>query len=225
MKLTAEQIQIVEDTLNLIGLDYDDIKLEVLDHIASEVENKMSLENRSFEETLKAVLENWKVLLKPKTYTFLLGNTIGPRIIMDKMANSIKIELLTAALFVFLLTTIFVGVTMITSNESILFYTENPLTNFFLISSVFLIGLKIYLTTSKVKTTYQFRFNKGFFAILAFSFSRGLGGFPDLTKHNIQEGIFRYIFTVAFGILLLFMVANSLRLAYQHFQFEKKYAI
>ncbi|WP_016988952.1 hypothetical protein [Flavobacterium sp. ACAM 123] len=38
MKLTAPQIAFINETLVLNGLIYDDIKLEVMDHIASEIE-------------------------------------------------------------------------------------------------------------------------------------------------------------------------------------------
>ena len=48
MKLTAEQITEIEETLVLKGLKYDDLKLEVTDHIASEIEVLMQEENISF---------------------------------------------------------------------------------------------------------------------------------------------------------------------------------
>jgi hypothetical protein len=38
MKLTNQQIAFIDETLVLNGLTYDDIKLEVMDHIASEIE-------------------------------------------------------------------------------------------------------------------------------------------------------------------------------------------
>ncbi len=41
MKLTTEQITQIEETLVLNGLIYDDIKLEITDHIASEIEVKI----------------------------------------------------------------------------------------------------------------------------------------------------------------------------------------
>jgi hypothetical protein len=38
MKLTNQQIAFIDETLVLNSLTYDDIKLEVMDHIASEIE-------------------------------------------------------------------------------------------------------------------------------------------------------------------------------------------
>jgi hypothetical protein len=39
MKLTNQQITTIEQTLVLNGVVYDDIKLELLDHIATEIES------------------------------------------------------------------------------------------------------------------------------------------------------------------------------------------
>jgi hypothetical protein len=40
MRLTNQQITTIEQTLVLNGVVYDDIKLELLDHIATEIEYK-----------------------------------------------------------------------------------------------------------------------------------------------------------------------------------------
>jgi hypothetical protein len=39
MRLTNQQITTIEQTLVLNGVVYDDIKLELLDHIATEIES------------------------------------------------------------------------------------------------------------------------------------------------------------------------------------------
>jgi len=48
MKLTTEQIATIEETLVLNGVVYDDIKFELLDHIASEIESECSNEEKPF---------------------------------------------------------------------------------------------------------------------------------------------------------------------------------
>jgi hypothetical protein len=40
MKLTNQQIETIEETLVLNGVVYDDIKLELVDHIATEIESE-----------------------------------------------------------------------------------------------------------------------------------------------------------------------------------------
>jgi hypothetical protein len=57
MRLTNQQITTIEQTLVLNGVVYDDIKLELLDHIATEIESIID-ERFSFEENLKSFLEN-----------------------------------------------------------------------------------------------------------------------------------------------------------------------
>jgi hypothetical protein len=44
MKLTNQQIETIEETLVLNGVVYDDIKLELIDHIATEIESEASIE-------------------------------------------------------------------------------------------------------------------------------------------------------------------------------------
>jgi hypothetical protein len=46
MQLTVEQISTINETLVLNGLVYDDVKMELLDHIASEIEQAMDDKNQ-----------------------------------------------------------------------------------------------------------------------------------------------------------------------------------
>ena len=48
MKLTTEQIDHIEQTLVKNGLDFEDLKLELIDHIASEIEMTMTSDEMSF---------------------------------------------------------------------------------------------------------------------------------------------------------------------------------
>jgi hypothetical protein len=225
MKLTPQEIELIDDTLVLNGLIYEDIKLEVIDHIASEIEEKLTLEQVSFEAAFKEIFENWKNELRPKTYSFLLGNHIvGPKIIMDKMANNKKQELMIEGFLVVLLTIIFIGSYIVTLNKYFLFQVENILTVLTQLGSVLLLGTKIFLSRSNIKTSYKFRFDKGFFLTIMYGLSRSLGVFPSVSKYEIHEKIVGYSFTIAFGILVLLIILNSLRLAYKHLEFERKLA-
>jgi hypothetical protein len=60
MRLTNQQITTIEQTLVLNGVVYDDIKLELLDHIATEIESIIDESQFSFEENLKKVFAKWK---------------------------------------------------------------------------------------------------------------------------------------------------------------------
>jgi hypothetical protein len=73
MKLTNQQIETIEETLVLNGVVYDDIKLELIDHIATEIESEASIESKLFETVLKEVFDSWKPQLKPTSHKLLLG--------------------------------------------------------------------------------------------------------------------------------------------------------
>jgi 6-phosphogluconate dehydrogenase len=67
MRLTNQQITTIEQTLVLNGVVYDDIKLELLDHIATEIESIIDESQFSFEENLKKVFAKWKNELTPSS--------------------------------------------------------------------------------------------------------------------------------------------------------------
>lgn len=55
MKLTQEQIQYIDDYLRKSGVQFWDVRLEILDHVATGVEEKMTNNSMSFEEALEAI--------------------------------------------------------------------------------------------------------------------------------------------------------------------------
>ncbi|MFD0777676.1 hypothetical protein ACFQZF_03215 [Flavobacterium myungsuense] len=65
MKLSQEQIAKIDEKLTLKGLVYEDIKLELLDHIASDTENVMTDKEIAFEIAFKDVFRKWKPQLQP----------------------------------------------------------------------------------------------------------------------------------------------------------------
>ena len=79
MKLTNQQITIIEETLVLNGVVYDDIKIELIDHIASEMEAETINEAKPFEIILKEVFEKWKPQLRPTSHNLWLGSGFWPQ--------------------------------------------------------------------------------------------------------------------------------------------------
>lgn len=95
MKLTAEQIAQIEETLVLNGLIYQDVKLEIVDHIASEIEERMSHEEISFDIVYKSVFEKWKSALEiSSSYAWLGAFFKAPRFVIDKLVAYSKREAL-----------------------------------------------------------------------------------------------------------------------------------
>jgi len=64
MKLTKENIKFIDNYLKNSQVEYFDIRMEMVDHISSAIEEKMQIENLDFYETFKNyMLENKKELL------------------------------------------------------------------------------------------------------------------------------------------------------------------
>ena len=95
MKLTTEQIAQIEETLVLNGLVYQDVKLEIIDHIASEIEERMSHEDISFDNVCKSVFDKWKCALEiSSSYAWLGAFFKAPRYVIDKLVAYSKREAL-----------------------------------------------------------------------------------------------------------------------------------
>lgn len=60
MKLNESQIKIIDSILEKLGVVYIDYKFEILDHIATEVEQLMEETNEDFEKSLVVILEKWE---------------------------------------------------------------------------------------------------------------------------------------------------------------------
>jgi hypothetical protein len=61
MELTKEQIQFIDHRLEKEGIKYWDVRIEVLDHVVSEVEEKLKAENTQYE--FKAIVQKAFVAL------------------------------------------------------------------------------------------------------------------------------------------------------------------
>jgi len=65
MKLTPEQLQFIDNYLTNSGVFYLDIRMEMMDHVASAVERKMQAENLDFYDAFKDfMVQNKKELMK-----------------------------------------------------------------------------------------------------------------------------------------------------------------
>ena len=84
MELSKEEIQKVEHFLNVKDIVYVDIRLEVLDHIVSEVEEKMDSQNKSFQEAFANVKEKWNFQLKETSSLFFGVGFSAPKIVIQK---------------------------------------------------------------------------------------------------------------------------------------------
>lgn len=220
MKLTTEQLTIVEETLVLNGVVYDDIKIELIDHIASEIEAEAMIEAKPFEIILKEVFDKWKSQLKPASHNLWLGNGFSaPKIIVDKLANDKKRELFAGAIIVSLVT---VAILVINNKlqspvalSGIVFFIKIVS----LVGALFMLSGKLFLLKSRIKSTYLYRFNKSFYLILFYSVLIGIGLFPILPSNkNLEIKAISLLVT----LIYLYLIFGNLKLFHKHFQLEKK---
>lgn len=218
MKLTTEQIAKIDETLVLNGLIYEDIKLEVTDHIASEIEATMNDNNISFEVSFKQAFENWKVQLRPSSSFWLGVKNVAPKIVIEKWELIHRKQNPTIIQFAFFIT-IIIGILKVFSTENI---PENIslITRWFCLALwVFIATIRIIMWKSKHKTLYSFIFKKRSRVPLNFLVLISLGLFPNrmVEINSILET------TVVFVVILVILFSFScLTLAYKHFQFERK---
>lgn len=222
MKLTQEQIAEIDETLVLNGLIYEDIKLEVTDHIASEIEAKMKESTILFDDSLYQVLINWKDQMKP-SYSFWIGSkNVAPRIVIQKMLFDTRKKFFIGFLFVFTLTLLFSVLIQNSKNESLIEIGRNILRGIYLIEVLLIIGSKYLVWKSKSITSYKFLFkNVNIWAIVVLLFL-AIGIMPLLPKKDDLGIILASNFFASF---YLFWPIWYVYLAYKHLQFERKFKL
>ncbi|QNM84840.1 hypothetical protein H9W90_11635 [Polaribacter pectinis] len=92
MELSEAQIQRIEHYLNVKNITYIDVRLEVLDHIISDVEKNIKEKEVDFEAAFYIVTDKWNSILK-ETSSFYFGIVhSAPKIVMEKAKNHFKVH-------------------------------------------------------------------------------------------------------------------------------------
>ncbi|NNL09937.1 MAG: hypothetical protein HKP38_12000, partial [Croceitalea sp.] len=102
MKLTQEQIQSIDTYLKNHDIQFIDVRAELVDHIASDVENRMNQNNQTFYNAFKDyMVENKRTLLKhyESHKKKMLYKSLG---VYWKFLKKPKQVLLFTAIFLFL---------------------------------------------------------------------------------------------------------------------------
>jgi hypothetical protein len=219
MKLTTQQIVKIEETLVLKGLIYDDIKLEVTDHIASEIEAEMEEKEISFETAFKQAFENWKEQLKPSSSFWVGLINSAPGIVMKRWKSTTIRQQLLSLLIGILPTIVLIGLFKIYNNSTAIDYAIQGLSLLFFCLTLY---YRIIIWKSKRKTSFSLMFNKNSNVILYFLIMWVSGKAPlRMDVGNVFHNIFGG-FLISW--LFVYLVFN-LQLAFKHFQFEKKLSI
>lgn len=70
-RLTTQQIQLIEKALikKCNFKNFDDVRLEIVDHIASEIEEVIQNNNISFDDAFVTIMTKWNPLILPKMWS------------------------------------------------------------------------------------------------------------------------------------------------------------
>ncbi|WP_277013284.1 hypothetical protein [Flavobacterium lindanitolerans] len=203
MKLDKNQIHIIETVLDKLGVVYVDYKYEILDHIATEVEEKMIIHTITFEEAFPEVLKKWQSKFK-KSSSVLFGYFWEmPEILLNKCIKMYRKKLLL----------VFTG-SMVLTSGFLLFssFLKNHLVDFFSIATIlysvaFLLSALGYvkIRLSKRKTSYGFLYKQQFMASVLLTFQQLYFMNSGFERNNFSP-LFSYFIIFVFSIYFLLSV-------------------
>ena len=155
MELSKEQLQQVENYLDKKDITFIDIRMEVFDHIVSDIETKIETEKLDFETVFYNVTDKWNIHLK-QTSSWLYGIAYSaPKIVMKKVNNNFrKWHLITNSLMI-ILSMVESKLDLSVSENTQVFLT-NSLVIINIISSFILVFLMTKNSKIKEKTSYSF---------------------------------------------------------------------
>ena len=211
MKLKETQITTIDNILDKSGVVYVDYKFEILDHIATEVEELMAGKDLSFENSLDLILKKWEPKLKKST-----ASTFGyfwemPEILMQKARKLYwrKMILLFGTSFVFM------GILLLIK-EVLAKFTENICYLLISILAIQFVGY-IKIRLSRQKTTFGFLYKQQFFA---FFFMYLISIYTLSINGKLLEKSENEIFPVIFMIATL-VVAPIMNFKFYNEHFEQ----
>ena len=155
MELTEKQIQRVEHYLDVKDVTYIDLRMEVLDHIVSDIEAKMIKESLDFETAFYRVTDKWNKHLKDKSSFYFGIMYSAPKIVIEKAKKYYK-RWFYLSFFSYLVPSIIIGKLNIILSSSV----ENALNYVFYAIAFICLSIFVYLFINKdtktVKSTYSF---------------------------------------------------------------------
>lgn len=154
MELTKEQIQLVENYLYNKNFNFIDLKVEVLDHMISDIESCIN-KGYSFENAFKTIVLKWNKHFKD-TSSFFFGLQYSESKIVVKNAVKIFKPFYFLYLTAYLLPMLFFTKVSIVFSESMVDFINGFLNALNISFLVYMIFIVVKVIKAKVKTTYSF---------------------------------------------------------------------
>ncbi len=208
MKLTAEQIAQIETTLVLNDLEFDDVKIELTDHIASEIEALMTQNKLEYQQAFHEAFENWKEELRPLQGEFWVSSRVfAPKLIMDKWVKRSKtmvFQICSVSILLVLLLSLLIE---FNNNETILTSISNVFNSVYWIILGLLVIARILIWQSKTATTFGFMMQRNFILALLLMLQQFIPGiefshFNHFTFIDVVR-LFTIIFPLVYAVLTI----------------------
>jgi hypothetical protein len=216
MKLTTEQIECINQALIKKEIKFDDLKIEVLDHIASQIEFEMEVAKQTFSDAFNQVFERWKEEFMPIRAYFSL-NTYYPKLARTKFGNQLKWELVTAITLSLILILSFQLLSDSNARFQFIFWIKKVFFYIYFGTFALVLFLKFLNSKSKISSTYKYTFELRFPVFLvwiAIVFNDNIPN--DKTNQNML--------VLAMGYVFVFLI-STVYLGFKHYQFQNKFSI
>lgn len=216
MKLTTEQIECINQTLIKKGIKFDDIKIEVIDHIASEIECKMETNQQTFLEASHQVFDRWKPDFELTKAYFSLS-TYYPKLVSSKFRNQIVAELIAT---IAILSILFISCQLIAgfnAKVTFIFWLRKVFICFYFLTVGLMLFLKFLNAKSKISSTFRHRFDDRFPMIL----SCLIIVFNDNVPESVRG---QNLFVLLIGTYFVFLL-STIYLGFKHYKFVGKISL
>jgi hypothetical protein len=216
MEITKQQLQRVAHYLNVKDIIYIDLRMEVFDHIVSDIEAKMMAEKLDFETAFYKVTVTWnKHLIKESSFYFGVTYSL-PKIVLEK-AKKVYKKWFFLSFLVYLIPYILLDQLKITFSQNAI----NDLNVFLQILTVCTLmvffGLLIIKYKEKNKTSFSFilktlswNFFIGFIVLFYLNFS---------AQDDLKS------FPISFLTAFIFMTYSYFYFYKKHLEAVKKHKI
>lgn len=216
MKLTAEQIECINQTLIKKGIEFDDLKIEVLDHIASQIECEIETSQKNFQEAYNQVFERWKEEFMLTRAYFSLS-TYYPKLARTKFGNQIKLELITAITLSLVLFMSFQFLSDASSRFQFVYWIKKVFFYAYFGTVALMLVLKFLNQKSKTSSTYKYTFDKRFYVIFIWLTIAFNDTIPNgKTSQNIL--------VLLIGLCFVYLI-STIYLGFKHYQFQNKLSV
>ena len=165
MELTKKQIQKVEEYLKRKDFDFIDLKIEILDHMISDIEKLMN-ENYSFDNAYKKTILKWEKHFEA-TSSFYFGFQFSEsKMVVDKATKMFKPFYFIYLAAYFLPFIILQSVVEFKPSKATSDFINGFLLSTSFIALICFIVMAINVVKTKIKTTYSFIIKTQYLGVL-----------------------------------------------------------